>query len=176
MGILKEKNNPFLYHPLTNTASAVTSTITVAILPSLSTHAVPLIAQSHGTTRQSCCPPSSFSLLQLQYLLIIYHAKPIPLGGSVFRLDSPPLSERHSKDIGTDCGGDPDCITTYFGCGCGFVDGSWMDDPSITGGPTINNGINGTSVFNSSAVLVTLTLGSSSTGQPAPVTTTSTPS
>ena len=104
-----------------------------------------------------------------------YRAQRIPLGGSVFSIDSPRLSERQSNDLGTDCGGDPNCTTTDFGCGCGFLDGSWMDDPSITGGPTGSDGTTSTSVVAGNTVPVTSTLSSSSTSQPAPVITTSTP-
>ena len=105
-----------------------------------------------------------------------YRAQRIPRGGSVFSVDFPRLSERQSNDLGTDCGGDPNCTTTDFGCGCGFLDGSWMDDPSTTGGPTDSDGISSTSFVTSSTLPTTSTLSSSSTGQPAPVTTTSTPS
>ena len=105
-----------------------------------------------------------------------FRAQRIPLGGSVFSIDSARLSERQSNDLGTDCGGDPNCTTADFGCGCGFLDGSWMDDPSITGGATGITSTTSTSVVASSTVPVTSTLSSSSTSQPAPVITTSSPS
>ena len=139
--------------------------------------------------------PLAIHLAMLSSIIILFAAtkisggyspKRVPLGGSVFSLDSRQLSERQNNNLGADCGGDPNCTTTDFGCGCGFVDGSWMDDPSTTGGQTSSDGVSSTSVVDSSAFPVTSVpvtsvpvaspLGSSPTSQPAPVTTTSTAS
>ncbi|KAI4253090.1 MAG: hypothetical protein LQ352_003900 [Teloschistes flavicans] len=65
-----------------------------------------------------------------------YAAQRIPLGGALFQLKSRGLLPRQgTDDLGTDCGGDPDCTTTDWGCQCGFSDGSWITDTS-TGSPT----------------------------------------
>lgn len=85
------------------------------------------------------------SLFNLKFLLAVfslsatatasanYGAQRVPLGGSLFSLESHRLLERQNNDLGTDCGGDSACSTTDFGCGCGFDDGSWIDDPSLGG-------------------------------------------
>lgn len=69
-----------------------------------------------------------------------YGAQRVPLGGFLFNLESRRLLQRQSNELGTDCGGDPDCSTTDFGCGCGYADGSWIDDPSV-GGISANNAV-----------------------------------
>lgn len=51
-----------------------------------------------------------------------------PLGGSLLKFESRNLLPRAAGDIGTDCGGDPDCTTTDYGCQCGFTDGSWITE------------------------------------------------
>ncbi|KAL9634043.1 MAG: hypothetical protein Q9164_004325 [Protoblastenia rupestris] len=52
----------------------------------------------------------------------------VPLGGSLFSLDTRHLFKRAGEDLGSDCGGDPACSTTDFGCACAFADDSWIED------------------------------------------------
>ncbi|KAL8773088.1 MAG: hypothetical protein Q9194_004424 [Teloschistes cf. exilis] len=60
-----------------------------------------------------------------------FAAQRIPLGGTLFQLKARDLLPRQgSNDLGSDCGGDPDCTTTEWGCQCGFSDGSWITDTS----------------------------------------------
>lgn len=78
----------------------------------------------------------AFSLLAITASASKDSVDRIPLGGSLFKLDAHALSVRQSGgDLGTDCGGDPDCTTTTYGCACGFVDGSWMPPRESTSPP-----------------------------------------
>lgn len=77
-----------------------------------------------------------------------YAAQRIPLGGSLFHLEPLKFEARaDAGDLGSDCGGDPDCITTDWGCQCGFTDGSWIEEtpPPSSSSPLPTNvpGING---------------------------------
>ena len=55
-------------------------------------------------------------------------AQRLPLGGSLLNLEPRGLLPRADGDLGNDCGGDPDCTTTDWGCQCGFTDGSWITE------------------------------------------------
>ena len=55
-------------------------------------------------------------------------AQRFPLGGSLLKFESRNLLPRAGGDIGNDCGGDPACTTTDYGCQCGFTDGSWITE------------------------------------------------
>ncbi len=65
-----------------------------------------------------------------------YAAQRVPLGGSLFNLESRRLLERQDNNAGTNCGDDPACIMKDFGCSCDFQDGSWMDNPAIAASAT----------------------------------------
>lgn len=93
----------------------------------------------------------SVSLLSVSFLPLLlsfrpilasheYAAQRVPLGGSVLQLESRNLEDRADNDLGSDCGGDPDCSTTDWGCACGFTDGSWIppaDEPLPTNVPGV---------------------------------------
>ncbi|KAL8895367.1 MAG: hypothetical protein Q9207_008201 [Kuettlingeria erythrocarpa] len=74
-----------------------------------------------------------------------YAAQRIPLGGALFQLEPRGLLPRQgSDDLGSDCGGDPSCSTTDWGCQCGFADDSWIPpSPTTTPLPTNVPGLNG---------------------------------
>lgn len=54
----------------------------------------------------------------------------MPLGGSLIVLDRVELSKRQDGDVGlgADCGGDPLCTTTSYGCECRYADESWVSE------------------------------------------------
>lgn len=57
---------------------------------------------------------------------------------SLWQRSSANITPRDDSDLGIDCGGDPDCVTTPWGCECGFEDGGWVtdeisaDDPGLS--------------------------------------------
>ncbi|KAL8675921.1 MAG: hypothetical protein Q9186_007503 [Xanthomendoza sp. 1 TL-2023] len=75
----------------------------------------------------------SLSVLPLSYASWGVGSQRLDLG-PFFQLEPRSLSPR-ADDIGSDCGGDPGCSTTNWGCQCGFADDSWIDEPAPTKAP-----------------------------------------